>query len=36
MVEIECLARGKTIKMPDFIDTERYDDSQNSSKDVRK
>ncbi len=25
MVEIECLACGKTIKIPPFIDTEKYD-----------
>jgi DNA-directed RNA polymerase subunit RPC12/RpoP len=25
MVEIECLACGKTIKMPPYIDTEKYD-----------
>jgi len=25
MVEIECLVCGKTIKMPQYIDTEKYD-----------
>ncbi len=25
MVEIECLACGKTIKLPQFIDTDNYD-----------
>ena len=25
MVEIECLACGKAIKIPQYIDTERYD-----------
>jgi DNA-directed RNA polymerase subunit RPC12/RpoP len=25
MVEIECLACGKPVKMPQYIDTEKYD-----------
>ena len=25
MVEIECLACGKTVKLPQFIDTDNYD-----------
>ena len=25
MVDIECLACGKTVKMPPYVDTEKYD-----------